>query len=110
MRIGSTNLTDSDDSLRNLICRKTQPQYLTEQLPTTPKISLVEAGVYVGAALDVQLQVHEALPPAALVLHVDTIQVVAGVALKQLVDDLLNTRALAEDGSKNTRHPMTSCS
>lgn len=59
-------------------------------------VSLVKAGVYVCTALDVQLQVHEGLPPAALVVDVDTLQEVEGVALKQLIDHTLNTSALGE--------------
>mmetsp|Transcript_35695 Transcript_35695/g.79388 ORF Transcript_35695/g.79388 Transcript_35695/m.79388 type:complete len:458 (-) Transcript_35695:917-2290(-) len=67
---------------------------------------LLKRLVDVLAALDVQLQVHERLIAGGLVVHVDALNVVGGVALKQLVDNLLHAGALHLLLQLLTQHPV----
>ena len=53
--------------------------------------------IHVLAALDVQLQVHVALLPGALVLHIDALHKVEGMAFKQVVDGPLDFGVLQAD-------------
>lgn len=55
------------------------------------------------ATLHVQLQIHVALLPCALVIHIDALHKVMCVAFKQTIDSPLNCGVLKADTSNHTR-------
>ena len=61
--------------------------------------------INVLAALDIQLQIHVALLSGALVIHIDTLNKVECVPLKQVIDSSLNFGVLKE-GNTSSSSPM----
>ena len=64
-------------------------------------LGILDKGVVnIFAALDIQLQVHVALPPGALVVNIDTLHKVECVALKKVADSALNFGVLQKQKAR----------
>lgn len=61
--------------------------------------------VHILAALHIQLQVHVALLASALVLDIDALHKVEGVALKQVADGPLHLGVLHQQSKQSTSKP-----